>query len=233
MEPCSDMLILDAEMDREYFTRSHKYGEEVSFCVGCFLLCKNMNVDKYRMNGIDFVGDGWEFVYSLVYLKYNKRINILQLGDGNYSLLYALCNEYSDRIKKILSVDAKNLYEQGHPIFYQKKRLFSALANRNYEYVQHFQGDCFAEDIVATARSIFTDNPIDMLVIEYMKNDEYMNKIFDTYEFYFSQNVDIYYHDLYKSEESLKYFLNLSKDKKSAILNAGVGIGVGIVKNVE
>jgi len=190
-----------------------------------------MDIDRYRLNEIEFRGNEWEFIHSLVYLKYGRRINILELGEGNYSLLFAICNEFISGIKKILSVDVKNTFKAGDTNFYEKKRIFSALANRGYDYVEHFQGDCFNEDVLYCSRTLFTEDPVDLFVIEYMNDDEYMDRIFDTYDFYFGENADIYYHNLNKSAESASYFEKISHDKKSALLDAG--IGVGIIKTEE
>jgi len=190
-----------------------------------------INIDKYRMNDIKFDGNEWEFIYSLVFLKYGRKINILEIGEGNYSLLYAICNEHFENLKNILSIDVKNSYDKGETKFYEKKRIFSALADRKYEYVEHFQGDCFANDILHVARFLFIEDPIDMFVIEYVNDDNYMDKIFDTYDFYFGEKIDIYYHNLNKSEKSLLYFKKISEKKRSVILDYGAG--VGIIKNSD
>lgn len=189
-----------------------------------------MNIDKYRMQGIEFHGDEWEFIHSLVYLKYGRKINVLEMGEGNYSLLFAICQEHADYIKKILSVDALNKYEKGETEFYEKKRIFSSLANRNFKYVEHFQGDCFADDILKVAHILFTDDLVDLFVVEYMNDDQYMDQLFDTYELYFSDSVDIYYHNLNKSQKSIQYFEKISDRKKSVVMDAGPG--TGIIKNI-
>jgi hypothetical protein len=189
-----------------------------------------INIDKYRMNGIEFSGDAWEFINSLVYLKYGKKINILELGEGNYSLLFAICREHFDSIKKILSVDVKNKYKKGEKNFYEKKRIFSALDNRNYEYVEHFQGDCFSNDILSLTHSLFSNDSIHLFIIEYMIDDDYMNKILDVYSSYFDDNVDIYYHNLHKNKQSELYFEKIAKNKKQVILDNGNGIGIIKIK---
>lgn len=185
-----------------------------------------MNIDRYKMNGIEFAGDSWEFVHSLVYLKYGKKINILELGEGNYSLIFAISGELFDLIRKILSVDMKNKYSKGEKEFYEKKRIFSAISNRGYEYVEHFQGDCLADDVLRVARALFIDDPIDLFIVEYMNNDEYMDSVLNAYEFFLSDNVDIYYHNLNKSKESQAYFDKISSGKRSVLLDAGPGVGI-------
>ena len=185
-----------------------------------------INIDKYRMQEIDFIGNEWEFVHSLVYLKYGNKINILEIGEGNYSLLFGICAELYDLIKKMLSIDVKNKYDKGEKEFYEKKRIFSALSNRGYDYVQHFQGDAMADDILKDARILFQDTPVDLFIVEYMNDDEYMDSIFDIYDQYFSEHVDIYFHNLNKSEDSIRYFNEISENKKRVILDGGNGIGI-------
>lgn len=189
-----------------------------------------INIDRYTMQGIKFLGDPWEFVHSLIFLKYGKKINILDLGEGNYSLLFAICSELKDNIKKILSVDMLNKFNIGEKKFYEKKRIFSALSNRGYVYVEHFQGDCFAQDILKVSRTLFLDDPVDLLVLEYMNDNKYMDTVLDTYDFYLSEKTDIYIHNLYKNENSIEYFRKISKGKKHVILNSENGSGIGIIK---
>jgi len=185
-----------------------------------------INIDKYRLQDIEFHGNKWEFIYSLMYLKYQNKINILEIGNGNYSLLFGITSELKDRTKKILSIDVLNKFKQGEKEFYEKKRIFSALSERNDGFVEHFQGDAFANDILKVARKLFLEDEIGLFVIEYMVNDEYMDSIFDTYDFYFSENIDIYYHNLKKSEHSIKYFEKISNGKKKVILDNGNGTGI-------
>ncbi|MFW5890702.1 MAG: hypothetical protein ACOCUI_00620 [bacterium] len=182
-----------------------------------------MNIDKYRMQEIPFRGDPWEFICSLVFLKYNKKINIVEFGEGNYSLVYGICTELEHKIKKIFSIDDKNKFDKGETDFYNKKRIYMTLDNRGYEYVEHIQCSCNDEIVSKLIKKLFLDDAIDLLIIEYMKNDEYMDEIFNLLNIYLKEDVDIYVHNIYKSKDSYNYFINFFKDKKHVTLNNGYG----------
>jgi phosphoribosylpyrophosphate synthetase len=64
-----------------------------------------------------------------------------------------------------------------------------------------------------------------------MNNDEYMDAIFDSYDFYLSEKVDIYFHNLYKSANSCNYFNKIAKNKKNVVICSGDSGGIGIIKN--
>jgi len=190
-----------------------------------------MNIEKFKMTDVEFKNDEWEFIFSLVFIRYGNKINILEIGEGNYPLLYAICNEHSENIKNILSIDVKNTFKNGDKIFYEKKRIFSALANRGYNYVEHFQGNCLSADIEKTAELIFSESKVNVFVIEYIKDDSFMDSIFNNYSKFFDEKTDIYYHNVHKSLQSLKYFEKMSDKKRNVILRSEKGTGIGIIKN--
>jgi len=185
-----------------------------------------MSLNEYKMQDVEFVGDEWELICSSVFLKYSKKVNILELGYGNYSLLYAVCSIFCDNINMILSVDAKNKFDKNNKEFYEKKKIFHSLANRKFKFVEHFQGDFFDGEILKLYIKLFSDNRVNLFITEYMNSDEYMNEIFNSYSFYFADNVDIYYHNLNKNENSRKYFEKISSGKKSIMLNNTLGTGI-------
>ena len=190
-----------------------------------------MNLSKYKLQDLEPNFDSWEFIHSLVFLReIEKPINILDIGEGNYTLLYALATEFEKKINSIYSIDVKNNFSIKDRDFYNKKIVYNAIHDRKCEKVFHEQKDCFNDAIIKDSNILFSSFPINFLMIEYLQDDTYMNKIFTSYRHLFDKKIQIYFHNLNKNENSKNYFEKLSiSGKKIMLSNNSCKKGIGLI----
>jgi len=190
-----------------------------------------MNIDKYRLNRIEFDSDEWEFFHSLIHVRYDHPVNILSIGGGNYSLEYALATELENKIKTFFSIDLRNSHGKGDSEFFEKRTVYSTIIGRGCGNTVAIQNDCFdlgvKEEIVANLK----DEEINLVILEFERSIDYIKKALDYFGDLFSSKYDIYMHHISKSEEGFECFEDLSSGNTSVLFRRTCG--TGIIKDIK
>lgn len=190
-----------------------------------------MNIEQYRLREIDFDGDDWEFIHSLIHVRREPPINILSIGSGNYSLEYALATEFDSKLSSFFSIDLVNQYNKEDKEFYQKKTVYSTIIGRGCQNTVAIQNDCFDQGVMDEIKRNLGNSKINLLVLEFERSKDYIIKIIKEFSTIFDYKYDIYFHNITKSEESVECFREISAGKKHVVFQNTSGIGV--IKDLE
>lgn len=190
-----------------------------------------MNIEQYKLREIDFDGDDWEFIHSLIYIRRESPVNILSVGSGNYSLEYALATEFDSKLSSFFSVDVVNQYNKENKEFYHKRTVYSTIVGRGCQNTVAIQNDCFDQGVMDEIKRNLGNSKINLLVLEFERSKDYVTKIIKEFSTILDSKYDIYFHNIAKSGESVECFREISAGKKYVVLQNTSGIGV--IKNLK
>jgi hypothetical protein len=185
-----------------------------------------MGIGSYQLDGVDSNLDEWEFLSSLIYIRPTKNLNVLEIGEGNCGLIFAVCSELKRHLKMLYSVDVLNRTEIGESHFYQKKKTFTTLYNRGCDEIDAVEVDPLDEKEISTVKDFYGENKINILIINFLNSNQYMDDIFDAYNDLLNSETKVYFHELKKNEHSEKYFDKISQNKKNVKLFNSSGVGI-------
>lgn len=186
--------------------------------------------NKYKLDAINFDQDDWELINAIRSVQEKHRfkpINILEIGSGNACLVYSLSIEMIKWVQKLISIDVINESSPPDKLFYEKRTAFSTIYNHDKEKVDAMEANANDANVIKSIKDFFLEDEVSVFIIEYLKDDKYMNEIISNYEDILDERTIIIYKYLNKSSKSIKYFNKLSKKyTKIKRLENGVGIGV-------
>lgn len=187
-----------------------------------------MNTEKYKLDAIEFDQDEWIFFQTIHYIRSKHRDNyrIFEVGSGRAGLIYGLSVEFKRFLKKVISIDVENQVSPPDKLFYEKKTAFTTIYNNGCELVDSFEADATLPNVVNSVLEFFDSNKISLFIVEYLKDDKYMDSLFDLYANLFDENTVIVYKYIYKSKESLNYFDKISADRKSIKFKNNLSSGI-------
>ena len=188
--------------------------------------------EKYKLEAIEFDQDEWEMYHVLKTIHEKHRfqnMNILEIGAGKSCLIYSVFIEYKKYVQKLVSIDVVNKAEPPDKLFYEKVTAFSTMYNHGNKNIDSFEGDITESKIFNSVNS-FLDERISVLIIEYLKSDEYMDEIFELYKSVFNKKTMIIYKYINKTDDSFSYF-NKIKKRFSEVKIFDNGIGTGVICN--
>jgi hypothetical protein len=174
-----------------------------------------------------FEGDEWEFLHSLNFTKFNKKINVLEVGCGNISLLYALATAFETKMKNLYSLDVAKSSQDNNAVYQQKRSVISVIQNRGCVGATAVEEELDNPELIKDIEQwLGEDEKIDLLIFEFIKDEKTSNELFQKFNHLFDENMVIYYHNLKKAENSEKLFNNLAKHRKSVKLVYDQGVGI-------
>jgi len=186
-----------------------------------------VNTEAYRLMDYPLEINEWEFIQSLMFLKFPEKINVMEVGEGNISLLYGICTALEKKLKSCYSIDVKKRKEEDPQLRMQKKSVISVVQNRgcpkSVAVEESLSNSCLLDDVL---KNMGKDEKIDLLIIEPLENTKDSSEFFQKYNHLFNENMVIYYHNLKKYETSEKLFDNLAKYRKSVKIVQEQGIGI-------
>lgn len=185
-----------------------------------------MNVDSYKLLDYPFDSDEWEFIHSLMFLKPKEKLNILEIGSGNISLLYALATNFESKMNKLYSIDFNNVSEKTSKLFQHKRTAISVIQNRGCYNTIAIEDDFCKKEVMDDVEIWLGKDKINFLIFEFIKNEELSNLFFQKFNHLFHENMTIYYNGINKNDFSEIFFNNLAKNRKSVKLTNNHGIGI-------
>lgn len=190
-----------------------------------------MKIEQYRLHEIEFEADEWEFIRSLLYIRYNTPVHILSVGGGNFSLEYAIATELERHLRSLFSIDVFNSYNKGDREFYNKRIVYSTLIGRGCEKTVAIQNDFFDQGVLEEIESNLSGERITLVLLEFVKSYDYITKVLKSIDHLLAEKYDIYFHNVGKNAESQSCFAKLSEGRRHIFLKNSKGIGV--IKDIE
>jgi hypothetical protein len=190
-----------------------------------------MKINQYKIHQIPFDADEWEFLHSLIYIRYNKPINVLSIGSGSYSLEYAVATELESNLQSFSSIDVVNNYGLEDSAYYNKRTVYSTIIGRGCENCVAVQNDCLDDGVKDEIENNLKGNKINLLLLEFVKSSGYIDMVMENFKDLFDSQYDVYMHNIDSSEDSRNYFNKMSNDNTSVLIKKTKGIGV--IKDVK
>jgi hypothetical protein len=186
-----------------------------------------VSINSYRLQEFPFDKDEWEFLHSLPFLKPKGKVNLLDVGEGDVSLLYAVATVLQSKMQRCYSLDPVNKTGTGEMSFYQKRSVISVIQNRGCHNSIAIEDDLEKPEVVKDVEEwLGEEEKINLLIFEFVKDENYCDSFFQMYNHLFADDMMIYYHGLKKNEFSEKFFDNLANQRKYVKLVNNQGIGI-------